>query len=191
MYEHDRGEVHIGEVASVKIVQSIPSQVLDPFRSSTEVRPRIRCTVVSIHGGVVVATENAGYSNCKFSAHNIQLQPTFTCDRVLFNLAAMSSTANEDLPKPVRPSQSLTEHIHAMPGSKDCLSCRIVGTGTFAGVGAYALYQARPAALGSPMQKRLVAGLGVCTLNSISSAVSWISIMPRPIDWWCYQVEAM
>lgn len=81
------------------------------------------------------------------------------------------STTNEDSPKPVRPSQSLTEHIHAMPGSKDCLSCRIVGTGTFAGVGTYALYQARPAALGSPMQKRLVAGLGVCTLDSIPGTV--------------------
>ncbi|KDQ27961.1 hypothetical protein PLEOSDRAFT_158167 [Pleurotus ostreatus PC15] len=83
----------------------------------------------------------------------------------------MSSTTNEDSPKPVRPSQSLTEHIHAMPGSKDCLSCRIVGTGTFAGVGTYALYQARPAALGSPMQKRLVAGLGVCGGNSFEHAI--------------------
>lgn len=49
-------------------------------------------------------------------------------------------------------------------GSKrynDCLSCRIVGTGTLAGVGSYAIWQSRAAAPGGPAQKRIVAGLGV------------------------------
>ncbi|KAH0589214.1 hypothetical protein H2248_004977 [Termitomyces sp. 'cryptogamus'] len=47
---------------------------------------------------------------------------------------------------------------------KDCLSCRIIGTGTLAGVGSYAFWQARAAAPGSPWQKRIMAGLGTAFL---------------------------
>ncbi len=57
--------------------------------------------------------------------------------------------------------RSLVEHIESLPNKKDCLGCRIVGSGTFAAVGTYALWQARAAAPGSPAQKRIVAGLGV------------------------------
>jgi hypothetical protein len=54
----------------------------------------------------------------------------------------------------------------AMPvdvGRKECLSCRIVGSATFAGVGIYALAQTRRSAPGSLAQKRIVGGLGVGT----------------------------
>jgi len=44
---------------------------------------------------------------------------------------------------------------------KDCSSCRIVGCGAFAGVGIYALMQARATAPGTPAQKRIIGGLGV------------------------------
>ncbi|KAK0486049.1 hypothetical protein IW261DRAFT_1453477 [Armillaria novae-zelandiae] len=44
---------------------------------------------------------------------------------------------------------------------KDCLSCRIIGTGTLTGVGGYALMQSRATAPGTPGQKRIMAGLGV------------------------------
>ena len=44
---------------------------------------------------------------------------------------------------------------------KDCLACRVVGTGAMGGVGAYALWQSRAAAQGAPWQKRVLAGLGV------------------------------
>jgi hypothetical protein len=44
---------------------------------------------------------------------------------------------------------------------KDCQSCRIVGSATFATVGTYALWQSRAAAPGSPSQRRIVAGLGL------------------------------
>ncbi|ESK91020.1 hypothetical protein Moror_16325 [Moniliophthora roreri MCA 2997] len=44
---------------------------------------------------------------------------------------------------------------------KDCLSCRIVGTGTLMGVGGYALWQSRATAPGTPLQKRVMGGVGV------------------------------
>ncbi|KAJ3787301.1 hypothetical protein GGU10DRAFT_244439, partial [Lentinula aff. detonsa] len=47
------------------------------------------------------------------------------------------------------------------PKPGDCISCRIVGTGTFATVGGYALWQSRAVAPGTPMQKRVMAGVGV------------------------------
>jgi len=56
-------------------------------------------------------------------------------------------------------SGSLMNQIEA--GNKDCSSCRIVGSGTFAGVGIYALMQARATAPGTPAQKRIIGGLGV------------------------------
>ncbi|KXN90139.1 hypothetical protein AN958_04629 [Leucoagaricus sp. SymC.cos] len=59
-------------------------------------------------------------------------------------------------------SRNLATQIEA--GSKDCLSCRIVGSATFAGVGIYALLQSRAAAPGTPAQKRIIGGLGVGVL---------------------------
>jgi len=44
---------------------------------------------------------------------------------------------------------------------KECLSCRVMGTGVLAGTGAYAIWQSRATAPGSPGQKRIVAGLGL------------------------------
>ena len=44
--------------------------------------------------------------------------------------------------------------------SKDCLSCRIMGTGLMAGTGSYAIWQSRAAAPGSA-QKKVVASLGL------------------------------
>ncbi|KAJ3749246.1 hypothetical protein DFH05DRAFT_660162 [Lentinula detonsa] len=51
------------------------------------------------------------------------------------------------------------------PKPGDCISCRIVGTGTFATVGGYALWQSRAVAPGTPMQKRVMAGVGVGGTN--------------------------
>ncbi|GLB37307.1 hypothetical protein LshimejAT787_0403580 [Lyophyllum shimeji] len=48
--------------------------------------------------------------------------------------------------------------------NKDCLSCRLIGTGALTGVGSYALWQSRVAAPGSPGQKRILAGLGLAFL---------------------------
>lgn len=44
---------------------------------------------------------------------------------------------------------------------KDCLPCRIIGTGALAFTGIYALNQARPNAPGSPLGKRLTAVTGI------------------------------
>ncbi|KAJ3862194.1 MAG: hypothetical protein NXY57DRAFT_494963 [Lentinula lateritia] len=55
--------------------------------------------------------------------------------------------------------------------SGDCISCRIVGTGTFATVGGYALWQSRAVSPGTPMQKRVMAGVGVGML--IASVFRW------------------
>ena len=57
--------------------------------------------------------------------------------------------------------RNLVEQINAIPSTKDCLSCRIIGTGALGGTGAYAIWQARRAAPGSMGQKRILAGLGL------------------------------
>ncbi|KAJ3772962.1 hypothetical protein FB446DRAFT_734713 [Lentinula raphanica] len=57
------------------------------------------------------------------------------------------------------------------PKPGDCISCRIIGTGTFATVGGYALWQSRAVAPGTPMQKRAMAGVGVAML--IASLFRW------------------
>ncbi|KAI0088639.1 hypothetical protein BDY19DRAFT_994017 [Irpex rosettiformis] len=44
---------------------------------------------------------------------------------------------------------------------KECLTCRIIGTGALAGVGLYALQASRPHAPGSVIGKRITAGVGV------------------------------
>ncbi|KAF9070867.1 hypothetical protein BDP27DRAFT_1263271, partial [Rhodocollybia butyracea] len=44
---------------------------------------------------------------------------------------------------------------------KDCISCRIVGTGTFATLGGYAIWQSRAVSPGTPVQKRIMTGVGV------------------------------
>lgn len=64
--------------------------------------------------------------------------------------------------------------VTASPRYSDCTSCRIIGTASLAGVGAYSLWGARAAAPGSPGQKKIVAGLGVGTLclNSWSPLIT-------------------
>ncbi|KAJ7594654.1 hypothetical protein C8J56DRAFT_927300, partial [Mycena floridula] len=49
---------------------------------------------------------------------------------------------------------------------KDCISCRIIGTATFATVGGYALYNSRAAATGGILQKRIMMGFGVGFLSA-------------------------
>ncbi|KAF8893942.1 hypothetical protein BD779DRAFT_1669457 [Infundibulicybe gibba] len=68
-------------------------------------------------------------------------------------------------------NRTFVEHIGAMPNSKECVSCRVIRSGTFAGVGAYALWQSRAAAPGSLWQKRIVGGLGVAMLAG--SVTTW------------------
>lgn len=48
---------------------------------------------------------------------------------------------------------------------KDCLACRVIGTGALGGVGIYALNQSRAHAPGSVVGKRIMAGVGVCTCS--------------------------
>lgn len=77
----------------------------------------------------------------------------------------MSSVANAN----ANPDGTLVQQVETAPARKqDCLSCRIVGTGTFATVGTYALWQSRAAAPGGPGQKKIVAGLGVGMLRYCS-----------------------
>ncbi|KAF9484509.1 hypothetical protein BDN70DRAFT_771216, partial [Pholiota conissans] len=54
---------------------------------------------------------------------------------------------------------------------KECLSCRIMGTGVLAGTGSYAIWQCRASAPGSPGQKKIVAGLGIALL--VGSVFRW------------------
>jgi len=75
---------------------------------------------------------------------------------------SMSNTTDTDKSQETKAqgsSGSLVNQIET--GNKDCLSCRIVGCGAFAGVGIYALMQARATAPGTPAQKRIIGGLGV------------------------------
>jgi len=47
------------------------------------------------------------------------------------------------------------------PRPQDCLACRVIGTGALGGVGIYALGMSRAGASGSPLGKRIMAGVGV------------------------------
>ena len=58
---------------------------------------------------------------------------------------------------------------------KDCLSCRIIGTGTLSGVGSYAIWQARATAPGSSGQKKMLAGVGVGSFVPFISRVIELS----------------
>lgn len=106
--------------------------------------------------------------------------------------------ANTETQKPPYGSanRSLVEHIDAMPapGGKDCLSCRIVGSGTFAGVGTYALWQSRAAAPGSLGQKRIVAGLGIGKSNCYTRKPNiltcpWAALLTGSVIRW-YQCKS-
>jgi hypothetical protein len=48
------------------------------------------------------------------------------------------------------------------PGTHECLSCRIIGSGALGAVGLYALNQSRASAPGSLFGKRILMGLGLC-----------------------------
>lgn len=69
-----------------------------------------------------------------------------------------------DTPNNVKP----TTHLIMTRPYKDCLSCRIIGTGTLIGIGSYSLWQSRATAPGSWGQKKIVAGLGVGAYTSIT-----------------------
>ncbi|KAI0058034.1 hypothetical protein BV25DRAFT_1892047 [Artomyces pyxidatus] len=56
---------------------------------------------------------------------------------------------------------------------RDCLSCRIIGTGALGAVGFYALNQSRAHQPGSLVGKRIMAGVGVAFL--VGSIVRWNS----------------
>ncbi|KAK7472960.1 hypothetical protein VKT23_001064 [Stygiomarasmius scandens] len=56
---------------------------------------------------------------------------------------------------------------------KDCPTCRLVGTATFATVGGYALWQSRAVAPGTPLQKRMMAGVGIALLGA--GVVRWFN----------------
>ena len=60
----------------------------------------------------------------------------------------------------ITPPQSNTRFVDPTK-PKECLSCRLIGTGALGGVGSYAIWQSRATAPGSLGQKRVVAGLGV------------------------------
>ncbi|KDQ57697.1 hypothetical protein JAAARDRAFT_114147, partial [Jaapia argillacea MUCL 33604] len=56
---------------------------------------------------------------------------------------------------------------------KDCLTCRIIGSGALGAVGIYALNQSRAHQPGSVVGKRIMAGVGVCFL--VGSVIRWSS----------------
>ncbi|KAK0504516.1 hypothetical protein EDD18DRAFT_302643 [Armillaria luteobubalina] len=64
---------------------------------------------------------------------------------------------------------------------KDCLSCRIIGTGTLTGVGGYALMQSKATAPGTPVQKRIMAGLGVGMNLCRTTIVQYATFLPSDI----------
>ncbi|KAJ7983124.1 hypothetical protein DFH06DRAFT_1172483 [Mycena polygramma] len=62
----------------------------------------------------------------------------------------------------------------------DCLACRITGTATFTGLGAYALWMSRAAAPGSRGSKNFVALFGAAML--VGGVIRWRQTgeEPRP-----------
>src|SRR5260370_41480217 len=67
------------------------------------------------------------------------------------------------------------DHQASSPPSQrvpaDCLSCRIIGTGALGSTGLYALNQSRAHQPGSPVGKRIMAGIGVLFL--LGSVARW------------------
>lgn len=61
---------------------------------------------------------------------------------------------------------------------KDCISCRVVGTGALGLTGLYALRMARPQAPGSVFGKTMMAGIGVGESNYF--VVSFHSVLVNP-----------
>lgn len=45
---------------------------------------------------------------------------------------------------------------------RDCLSCKIIGSGAFVATGLYALHASRSSAPGTVIGKRLMGGIGIC-----------------------------
>ncbi|EJD53072.1 hypothetical protein AURDEDRAFT_110853 [Auricularia subglabra TFB-10046 SS5] len=70
------------------------------------------------------------------------------------------STANESTAK----SQQPLAQNAAAAQYNDCMACRVVGTTALTGLGAYALFQSRRAAPGSPLGKRITAVVGVALI---------------------------
>ena len=66
---------------------------------------------------------------------------------------------------------------------KDCLSCRIIGTGALGAVGLYALHQSRAHQPGSLIGKRIMASVGVLFLvGSAMRATLWSVLIVRVVD---------
>ena len=59
-------------------------------------------------------------------------------------------------------TQTQRPDAQAAANPKDCMACRVIGTGALGGVGVYALNQSRAHAPGSVVGKRIMAGVGVC-----------------------------
>jgi len=62
---------------------------------------------------------------------------------------------------------------------RDCLTCRVIGTGALGLTGIYALNQARPHAPGSLMGKRLIGATGVVLL--VAAVMRW-NAKPKTAD---------
>lgn len=82
-----------------------------------------------------------------------------------------------------------SDRLAEQKDSKDCLSCRIIGTGTLGGVGAYAVWQSRAAASGSPLQKKGLALVGLGEEHFVdrlpfSDIVSAIALMTGGVLRW-------
>ncbi|KAG0699532.1 hypothetical protein DFH29DRAFT_936598 [Suillus ampliporus] len=69
------------------------------------------------------------------------------------------------------PTSSTAPSVPQLSSYNDCLTCRVIGSGAFAGTGIYALRMARPSAPGSVVGKRIMSGLGVCFL--VGSVLRW------------------
>jgi hypothetical protein len=82
-------------------------------------------------------------------------------------LMANSNTPQQTSPTP--PDRQATSPPQHAPA--DCLSCRIIGTGALGITGVYALNQARAHQPGSPVGKRVMAGVGILFL--LGSVARW------------------
>ncbi len=73
------------------------------------------------------------------------------------------SSMSATLPPAPRQGSEGPVPVELQQNPKDCLACRVIGTGALGGVGIYALNQSRAHAPGSVVGKRIMAGVGVCT----------------------------
>jgi hypothetical protein len=71
------------------------------------------------------------------------------------------------------------EQVQLKQQDPECITCKIIGSAAFAGVGIYALQMSRARAPGSVVGKTIMGGVGVCEYLFFESKLRLIGLWDR------------